>query len=345
MKVYQNLDMEAGCPICADSHGLLLYRATSAEAAQHFVLEQVEPLQYGALRQHIEMLWAQTDCAVVRCRNCDFVYSFPYVAGDARFYALAFSGEGYPRWKWEFAVTRDTIVRKFGRDFTLLEIGAGNGAFVRELAPALTPKEKIVCTEYSLPGRRAMLKQGLNVLDSDVRSWDAEAYRQYFDVVCMFQVLEHTGQLDDFFACLNRITSPRASFFAAVPNGEHIEFNELHGVLLDMPPNHIGRWNKRCFAEWALRHGWRMTEYQIAPRPSARTATRQFCIYRYLFQSHTPTSLANRLERIRFKPLRRVGQVFGIGYYALLMPGELVQLWRHRAGNSQWVHLEKMSAH
>lgn len=336
--------MAAVCPVCGCTQGNLLYRVTAAQSAQHFVLQQADAGKFEALRQHIETLWGQKECAIVRCRNCAFVYSNPFVGGDARFYELAFSGEGYPTWKWEYTVTVD-VLKTLAPDFTLLEVGAGNGAFVKAIAPALTSKSQVVCTEYSSLGREAIRAYGITVLDADLRAMPAGEYEHFFDVICMFQVLEHLDRMHELFASINQLTRPGASFFAAVPNGAHIEFNELNDALLDMPPNHIGRWNKTCFEILAAQYGWRVSLHRIELDESFKRAALRFGIYRYLYKSQESSSIANRIERVRAKRLRRPLQAAAIAGYALGTPQLFFQLYQSHGGGSQWVHWVKQSVH
>lgn len=141
------------CPICKSNIGKLLYTVNADEAAQHFVLKEVDFERNRALAKHIGFLWKQDTCDVVSCDGCGFIFSKPYVGGDADFYTLAYQRTGYPKWKWEYQQTLETITNiasKNGQiDLRLLEIGAGDGAFVKRISPAIVPKENILCLEYS----------------------------------------------------------------------------------------------------------------------------------------------------------------------------------------------------
>jgi len=73
---------------------------------------------------------------------------------------------------------------------TLLDVGAGNGAFERRVSPTLLQKE------YCLPrilrsGEKIIENYGISCLSQDIRMLDLETNAPKFDIVCMFQVLEH----------------------------------------------------------------------------------------------------------------------------------------------------------
>ena len=132
---YQHEGVQATCPVCRSEAARLLWAVTSSQAAQHFVLKERDAARYSELVSHIEGLWSGTRCEVVRCDVCGFCHSQPFIAGDARFYQLAYGEQtGYPKSKWEFQVTCDALAGCDHSHHTLLEIGAGDGAFIRAIA-------------------------------------------------------------------------------------------------------------------------------------------------------------------------------------------------------------------
>ena len=223
MRHYSLTPTESTCPICYSSNAHILWSASSEQSAQHFKLKEVDRQRFLELASHIESLWRQHTCEVVCCDNCGFCYSNPYIAGDERFYTLASGGSGYPAWKWEYQLTYE-VLEKSSDGFNLLEIGAGDGAFVRRIAPALTPKQNVVCTEFSDYGRNQIRTYGIACFSEDIRVCDSPELNEYFDVVCMFQVLEHTDHLDSLFQRLNWLTRRKANLFIAVPNPKWIKF-------------------------------------------------------------------------------------------------------------------------
>ena len=139
------------CPVCCANEAHLLWSVSSKQAAQHFILKEKQSERFLKLVSHIESLWGQDICEVVQCNNCGFCYSNPYVAGDKQFYTLAYerSPGGYPTWKWEYQITYETLKMFLKPEATLLEIGAGDGAFVKRISNELLPKENIICTDFS----------------------------------------------------------------------------------------------------------------------------------------------------------------------------------------------------
>ncbi|OAI04485.1 class I SAM-dependent methyltransferase [Methylomonas methanica] len=334
------------CPVCGFKEGRLLYTITADEAAQHFVLKEVDPARNLKLANHIADLWRQYTCDYVECDSCGFVFAYPFVGGDFSFYALAYDRSGYPKWKWEYQKTADAISiissRKEEYSLRLLEIGAGDGAFVRRISPKVVAKEDILCLEFSEYGRNRILEYGIECLSVDIRTLKPSSLDKLFDIICMFQVLEHMDRLEELFNTLNRISSNYSHLFVTVPNNEQIEFNEISGCLLDMPPNHISRWNRQVFEKIGISFGWTVLEYQVEPINTADTLKQQIA-YRYLKRSQDSSSIANLIERIRYERIRKLLRIVCAGVYALGRINILFKaVSKNKRGDSQWVHFQKL---
>lgn len=340
MQNYQEIPKKIKCPICCTNGAHLLWSASSKQAAQNFVLYEKQPERFLKLVEHIESLWEQNTCDVVRCDKCGFCFSNPYIGGDEHFYRLAYDRSGYPTWKWEFQLTYNILSEFSKSDLKLLEIGAGDGAFVKKIAEDILSKESIVCTEFSKYGRHQIEKLGLKCLSQDVRSLSDAKLEGSFDVVCLFHVLEHMDRLDIFFQKLSWLMKVGGSLFIAVPNQRRIEFNELNGALLDMPPNHIGRWNNECFKEIGRRNGFNIEDYKVE-KSSLLSMVKQFATYRFLRRSQQSGSFENHIQRIKNRHLLRIFQVIGAAVSSIMAIPAFTKKGVGE-GNSQWVHLIKV---
>jgi hypothetical protein len=128
--------------------------------------------------------------------------------------------------------------------------------------------------------------------------------------------------------------------FIAVPNAARIEFNELHGALLDMPPNHVGRWNPDCFAAIARRHDWQLADHQLENEPFA-ARLKEFALFRFLRAQQRVGTLPNMVGKLRPRLLRlAVGGSLAAGY-AVASLQTLADLAKPHLGNSQWVHFRR----
>ena len=339
MQKYSLLPKEAKCPVCSTNKAHHLWSVTSKEAAQHFVLAEKYPERFSDLVSHIEVLWGKNTCEVVRCDNCAFCYSHPYIAGDAKFYDLAYIYSTYPSWKWEFQQTYDVLSKHSNSNIKFMEIGAGDGAFVKRVAENIVPKENIFCTEFSVYGREQIEKFGVKCMPVDFRTLSSPELMKNFDAVCMFQVLEHLDNLEPLFQKLNWLMKSGGSLFIAVPNGNRIEFNELNGALLDMPPNHIGRWNKKCFEIIGKQNGFRVEDYKMEEDDFV-AGVKEFAFYRLLRRSQKSGSFENRLFTIKNKSVFKLMKMMAFAVNLVLAIPVFTKK-ESRLGSSQWVHFIK----
>lgn len=322
------------CPVCHSPRSNILYTVDSEKAVHHIVKDKNDQ-RFFKLKSIVEELWQQQTCDVNRCVNCSFCFAYPYVAANSEFYALAYSkSTNYSPWKWEYHITYETLINMVlcGRlkNFKLLEIGAGDGAFIKKVAPKLTPKKNVLCTEYSEYGRNEINKYGIECIQDDIRNLDSAVYKGNFDVICMFQVLEHMDNLDYLFERLNWLTNNHANLFIAVPNSKQREFYDLNGLFLDIPPVHIGRWTRKSFNIMAHRYGWVVARHEIQPQ-SFLSKANYFIRTRY----------KKKFKWIRIRSMRRFLNMIAFSLYGLHSLSALVALRSGKLGLAQWVHLRK----
>lgn len=222
----------------------------------------------------------------------------------------------------------------------VLEIGAGNGSFVRRVKEELAPAN-IRCTEFSGYGQESIRKLGIQVDSKDIREMTTDDFGCRFDFICLFQVLEHLSCIDELFEKLNSLAHPEYDLLVSVPNEKVIDFYERNGGLLDMPPNHVSRWNRNCFEQLGKRHNLQLITHQYEPVRffSDRFKFIKYCHHRIAQQSG---SWRNRIET-KYSGLAR----------NLLRCASLVQLslkhvksmlwFDSKLGTSQWVHFRRIA--
>jgi len=336
------------CPLCSSANGILLYTVNCEQAARHFILKERNHEKFCRLVNKIKKIWNSEICSVICCKDCLFIYANPFISGDQEFYQLAFEEGGYPQNRWEFAQTKNTLLNKSlflnnKSDLSLLEVGAGDGAFIEQVAPDVVELHNITATEFSETGIKKMKNKGVSVFNCDINELiERKIISKQFDIICLFQILEHMDKLDYFFSNLNKIASPNSLLFIAVPNEDRIEFNEKNDALLDMPPNHIGRWNKQTFKFIGKKFNWELVQYKKEPFNFFFTFD-QFVNYRYLRQTQFNNSVANIIERSNIHPsIRSFLKHIKMGMIILNSIFLIPKMKRKNLGNSQWVFFRKI---
>jgi SAM-dependent methyltransferase len=310
---YKNIASIAHCPVCQCIKAQILWTVSSKRAALHFVSPIEDPERYERLRNHLHNLWGKETSDIVKCNFCEFVYSYPYIPGDKLFYDLAFVRSDYPQCKWEFEVALQLVKKTEISSPRILELGAGDGAFIKRLTHSNIEKENIVAFEYSEYGSKNIQKLGVNCFVDDIRNVPQFNLGGKFDYIFMFQALEHMGDICGLLEYLRSLLNTGGQIIFAVPNEKRIEFNELNDALLDMPPNHIGRWNKTAFEIYANRNGFELISHQYENINTIRELVR-FMIYRFLKRSQNIKSIDNY---VRYKFVGLARKLFLIGIIGL----------------------------
>ena len=327
------------CPVCQSADTAPLTQISSAEAALHFLADQNSE-RFAQLTATIEALWGQPSCRLCLCHECGFGFADPYVAGDGKFYELAFERASYPSDKWDFR----RAIRAFGdhaiQPGRLLEVGAGFGFFLDMLRGHLTDRPAIVATEFGLPALEALRGKGIDARQQDLRALDAEP----FDVLCAFQVVEHLDDLAGLAAAMKRLIVPGGYAMITVPNAALIRFNAENGSLLDMPPNHIGTWSPGALERLGKNAGMVVVELDTEPASLAGFIKTDIA-FSYLRRAQLPGSLAHWSRRQRAKPYgKALGMGLALAYAPLRIPVWLKAAKRSDLGGSTFILLRKPPA-
>jgi 2-polyprenyl-3-methyl-5-hydroxy-6-metoxy-1,4-benzoquinol methylase len=93
---------------------------------------------------------------------------------------------------------------------SILDVGAGTGDFLKVCA---TNSWNVFGTEPDEGARKIALEKGIN-LQEDL----SEFKNQKFDVITLWHVLEHVGNLQEYITTLNNLLSEKGRLIIAVPN-------------------------------------------------------------------------------------------------------------------------------
>ncbi|MEK9672221.1 MAG: class I SAM-dependent methyltransferase [Rhodospirillaceae bacterium] len=179
------------------------------------------------------------DFDLCACRGCGLVYADPMTAGSAALYDWLTGFEKYhahDRWEWD---RLKDILRGEGRPIRLLELGAGRGDFLAELADLRTVAASGI--DLSASSAAAARARGLDVRHAaleDILDGEAETY----DAVVLSHVLEHVGDPLGLMAGVTRLLAPGGRVLFSVPYSP-MSREYLHDDVMNLPPHHMTRWN------------------------------------------------------------------------------------------------------
>lgn len=158
---------------------------------------------------------------ISQCRTCSLLFRNPRPtqAEIARSYD---TGDTFKTWQEEEPVRarmwdrRAAIIRRFQPRGTMLDVGTGDGRFLR------TCRElgyDVVGTEVSEAGASYARKDGFDVKMGQIT--DVELARENFDVVTIWHVLEHVPEPRAVLRKVHSLLRPNGILAIAVPNEEN----------------------------------------------------------------------------------------------------------------------------
>jgi len=181
------------------------------------------------------------------CTETGYRFYYPKgMDGDGVFYSYLQQQLGdqyYHKWKWENQLAYDLL--KEGDK--VLDIGCGVGNFL------IRAKEKAseVCgLELNNEAVEVCRQRGINTYNEFLDK-HAEKRTGYYDMVCMFQVLEHIYDVKGFLEDALKALKKGGILVIGVPNNEPYFLGHDKYCTLNLPPHHMGLWNKKVFEKMA----------------------------------------------------------------------------------------------
>lgn len=227
-----------------------------------------------------------------QCNDTGYRFYYPEkLAGDGHFYAYLqkeLAGDYYHEWKFENQLAFDVI--KKGEK--VLDIGCGIGNFL------IRAKEKAEVTGLELNQKAIEVckQRGLNVLNEDIAIHAANNEGKY-DVVCMFQVLEHIYDVRSFLKNALQLLKKDGKLVIGVPNNEPYFLNFDKYCTLNLPPHHMGLWNRKVFENIAPIFDIRLSHWIYDVKGSIRTYA--YLKSKYWARVKTPGGKHSRNEKLR----------------------------------------------
>jgi SAM-dependent methyltransferase len=329
------------CPLCGDTDTQVIRTFRRSDVLSHLGIAPDNP-NYKIIILKIESIWKQDTAYFLECNNCLFQFAFPFNSGDSEFYSLVYDRNTiYPEWKWDYEISYNTIATLIEDNqkpkLTLLEVGAGNGSFVKRVTASLLLPQNILTTEFSDFGKSKINSLGIECLSTNLTDMPTDKYENYFDFICIFQVLEHLNNLDDVFKILYKLMKPQGHLFIAVPNNFHRVQFEKFNIIEDVPPVHIGRYNRKSFDFAGQKYGLTLVKHLIEPNNYLEN------VLKLIFKKYKDLNYLNAIKNLKIKRkiLRRFLLFFAITPLIIINITRIFTFSNNALGISQWVHFKK----
>jgi 2-polyprenyl-3-methyl-5-hydroxy-6-metoxy-1,4-benzoquinol methylase len=212
------------------------------QAAAHFCPLSRNAERHERLKRVVRRLWNADTSEVRVCENCGFGFGWPHVGGDDEYYGILHEQAGYPADRWEYGLTISRGLQRYPHGGRILDIGTGDGSFLKKL-PSMW---RTFATEGSETTRGRLRAGGIECFGSTA---DALAHAAgSFQVVTMFQVLEHVARFHGLLADCFGLLQPGGMIAISVPLGSAMFAQERLTGCQDMTPNHINKWSPESLA-------------------------------------------------------------------------------------------------
>jgi SAM-dependent methyltransferase len=179
-----------------------------------------------------------------QCNQTGYRFYYPFdIYADGAFYAqLNSDNKGYyKKDRWEHT----DAIRFVGEGKNMLEIGCGDGAFLKMAAQK---KCTVTGLELNDVAIQQCVQDGLNVIGATIEA-HAVTHPAQYDVVVFFQVLEHITNISSFVNAAITCLKPGGTLIIGVPNNNPYIFRHDKWHTLNLPPHHAGLWSKSSLSK------------------------------------------------------------------------------------------------
>jgi SAM-dependent methyltransferase len=205
-----------------------------------------------------------------RCRECDLVFSSPMRGAGSDWYASSWmyglresgspSMEAEARIPWNFAqALAELRVNNGGR---LLDVGCAEGHFLK-----LARQKGCDVTGLDFnPVSVGIARE--RVGHAAVHQYSVEELRErfpgiQFDVITLFEVLEHTSNPFEIVCSIHKLLKPEGRLFLSVPGNRR--WPALFHPEVDTPPHHLTLWTEEGLKRLLDRAGFRVRNVVAKP--------------------------------------------------------------------------------
>lgn len=167
------------------------------------------------------------------CKDCGLKFFYPLITGSENFYnSLTKRLDWYYSWNKN---DYDFAHKYINESDRVLDIGSGRGEFAKHIS-----SRYYTGLELSHDAKLLAEKNGINIVIDSIEN-HAKKNHENYDIICLFQVLEHIADVHSFLKSVIECLKPGGNMIVSVPNETSFLSFTLNNIL-NLPPHHVTRW-------------------------------------------------------------------------------------------------------
>lgn len=229
-----------------------------------------------------------------QCSNCQLKFFDTLLAGGDKFYSELSNLDWY--YNHDGKTEYDFVQKYIKNDDKVLDVGAGIGVLYQKI------KINVNYTGLELSSKAVDLatNAGINVRQEDLNI-HAKNNKEEYDVVCLFQVLEHLTELDNFLKSIHLTLKSKGYFVIAVPNNDGF-ISQSPNYTFNLPPHHTILWKEYTLRYLAQKYNFEVisVEKELLQDVHRDYAYSSFFIYNIKRVFFLPTKLIDKSMSHKF---------------------------------------------
>lgn len=197
---------------------------------------------------------------VFECIESGYKFFYPYdISGDSEFYEKLQNFDWYYMpWKWE----HEQSLRFFDKKMQVLEVGCAQGEFLSRVKERYD--SECVGLEFNKKAIEIGRLKKINILPESIQ--DHSLYnKNKYDIVCSYQVLEHIDDVKSFIDAQVLCLKSGGKLIISVPNNDSFIKLNFKTNILNMPPHHMGLWNRRSLKSLSIYYPLKYVNHYYEP--------------------------------------------------------------------------------
>lgn len=235
-----------------------------------------------AVGKDYEYVTSNDGFQMVECQVCANVYLNPRPVKQelpriypSDYYAYNYDSAVNPLARWakerlDYIKAKSWLERLPTSRFVFLDVGCGNGRYLKMMHQLGVPKDQLYGVEMSTEAIAQLNSEGFHGYEGRIEDVEAELPRDYFDLIILLQVLEHVEDPRSLILSLSRLLKRGGILVIETPNTRSLDvklFRQSYWGGYHFP-RHWNLFNPETLTRLLQEQGLRVKAHRYLPAHS-----------------------------------------------------------------------------